>query len=425
MHQVARDLPEYEWFRGVMPSWDNSARRGSHAHILVGSSPERYEEWLRRIVFQTSLRRKIDEPLIFVNAWNEWAEGTHLEPDTLHGYDWLKATQRALRDGTSKYHELVRQAVARAGYDPSPGEATAIARATPSPPADRNSSPAEVRPDVGERGTITSGWFSEADIELILRRYATYSTEPLGYATVEDFVDSYEHLRPLASAQGDLKDVQRPWAVKAVLSNVPRGGRILEIGAGQPFVADLLARCGYDVWVVDPYDGSGNGPVEFEKFRDASPAVTFVRDDFSDGLDVIEPFTFDCVYSISVLEHIDENGLNAVMAGMLRAMKATGVSIHAVDHVLRGNGSGSHLARLGYLMRRHGWSSDVLESVLSKAMDDPETYFLSAESHNRWRGDIPYRDFPMRTCISVQVVARTGRLRRAEAAHNGRRRRVT
>src|SRR5207248_6507130 len=61
-------------------------------------------------------------------------------------------------------------------------------------------------------------------------------------ATVKDFVDSHEYLRPLATVQGDLKDVQRPWAVKAILANVPRGGRVLEIGAGQPFVADLLAR---------------------------------------------------------------------------------------------------------------------------------------------------------------------------------------
>ncbi len=410
MHQVARDIPEYEWFRGVMPSWDNTARRRSRAHILVGSNPEQYEEWLRKIVFQTALRRKIDEPFIFLNAWNEWAEGTHLEPDTLHGYGWLSATQRALHDGVSKYHELVRQAVARTVADRAAGEATSIARDTPSPPADGEGSPALDAPARNERRTVASGWFSERDLERVVERYATYSTEPLSYATVGDFVDSYEHLRPLSTAQGDLKDVQRPWAVKAVLSNVPRGGRILEIGAGQPFVADLLARCGYDVWVVDPYDGSGNGPVDFDRFRDESPTVTFVRDEFSDRLDAIAPSDFDCVYSISVLEHIDENGLDAVIAGMLRAMKPSGISIHAVDHVLSGKGSDDHLARLKYLTVRHGDQPDRLESVLSKAMDDPDTYFLSAESHNRWRGDMPYHDFPMRKCISVHLVAPTKKL---------------
>lgn len=398
-HQLGLELPEYEWFRGVMPSWDNTARRGTKAHILVRSSPERYEEWLRKLVLQTSLRSKVDEPLIFVNAWNEWAEGTHLEPDTRYGYAWLEATERALRTGESKYHELVRRALARtAGRAPVTGAASV-------PPA-----PVEASTTVGGdirrgRRTLTADWFTDADIERIVARYATYSTDDLGYETVEDFVDSFEHLQPLATAQGDLKDVQRPWTVKAILSRVPRPGRILEIGAGQPFVADFLSRCGYDVWVVDPYDGSGNGPVEFEQFRAASPDVTFIRDQFSDALDAIEPQSFDCVYSISVLEHLGIAGLDAVAAGMRKALRPAGLSIHAVDHVLQGNGSAEHLAQLEYLVARHGWTRADLDEALRRASRDIETYFLSAESHNRWRGGVPYREFPMRKCISVHIVS--------------------
>ena len=75
-------------------------------------------------MLQTALRRTVDEPLVFINAWNEWAEGTHLEPDTHHGINWLEATQRALHDGVSKYHELARQAVARTGTSPPTGSAT-------------------------------------------------------------------------------------------------------------------------------------------------------------------------------------------------------------------------------------------------------------------------------------------------------------
>ena len=90
-------------------------------------------------------------------------------------------------------------------------------------------------------------------------------------------MDSFEHVKPLARAQGDLKDVQRPWTLKAILGSVPRGGRLLEIGAGHPYVAELLARLGYEVWIVDPYDGSGNGPVEYETFRAACPQLHFVR----------------------------------------------------------------------------------------------------------------------------------------------------
>ena len=59
------------------------------------------------------------------------------------------------------------------------------------------------------------------------RRYASYSLVPLGYGTVRDYCDSFDHLRPLATANGDLKDLQRPWAFKAVVSRMgKRKGRI-------------------------------------------------------------------------------------------------------------------------------------------------------------------------------------------------------
>ena len=84
---------------------------------------------------------------------------------------------------------------------------------------------------------------------------------------MRDFCDSFDHLHPIATANGDLKDNQRPWALKAILSVIPPGSRVLEIGAGEPFIADILDRLGYEVWIVDPYDGTGNGPREYERFR--------------------------------------------------------------------------------------------------------------------------------------------------------------
>src|SRR4029077_2538088 len=104
----------------------------------------------------------------------------------------------------------------------------------------------------------------------------------------------------LATASRDLKDVQRPWALKAILATVPPGSRLLEIGAGQPIVAGLLARVGYDVTVIDPYDGRDRGPSEFEAMQDAYPRVRVVRGLFPRDLPAEE--RFDCIYSISVLE---------------------------------------------------------------------------------------------------------------------------
>ena len=92
----ARPLPSYPLFRTAMPSWDNSPRRKERAHIFVNDSPEAYERWLRAIVRQTRRFKTGDERIVFINAWNEWAEGNYLEPDMDRGRSYLEATARAL-----------------------------------------------------------------------------------------------------------------------------------------------------------------------------------------------------------------------------------------------------------------------------------------------------------------------------------------
>lgn len=89
-------LPEYKLFRGVNPSWDNTARRKKKGSILLHSSPCGYQEWLYNAIIDTRQRfAKPDERLVFINAWNEWAEGAHLEPDQRYGYAYLEATRMA------------------------------------------------------------------------------------------------------------------------------------------------------------------------------------------------------------------------------------------------------------------------------------------------------------------------------------------
>jgi glycosyltransferase involved in cell wall biosynthesis len=92
----ARPLPSYPLFRTAMPSWDNSPRRKERAHIFVNDSAEAYERWLRAIVRQTRRFKSGDERIVFINAWNEWAEGNYLEPDLDRGRSYLEATARAL-----------------------------------------------------------------------------------------------------------------------------------------------------------------------------------------------------------------------------------------------------------------------------------------------------------------------------------------
>ena len=97
---LRRPAPDYPWYRGLVPSWDNTARRGYDAYVAVDSSPDAYRRWLAELVRQALERADVTEPLVFVNAWNEWAEGTHLEPDDRYGPAWLEATRDGLADGT-------------------------------------------------------------------------------------------------------------------------------------------------------------------------------------------------------------------------------------------------------------------------------------------------------------------------------------
>jgi glycosyltransferase involved in cell wall biosynthesis len=85
----------YPRFDTVFPGWDNTARRGENAWVVHGNTPASYEEWLRLAVDRT-LTRPQDQRVVFINAWNEWAEGAHLEPDRKHGRGFLEATCRVV-----------------------------------------------------------------------------------------------------------------------------------------------------------------------------------------------------------------------------------------------------------------------------------------------------------------------------------------
>ena len=92
---LARPTPPYLRFPCVTPGWDNTPRRRSKGIVLRGSTPERYEAWLRTTVERFDPPGP-DENFVFLNAWNEWGEGNHLEPDQRWGRAYLEATRRVL-----------------------------------------------------------------------------------------------------------------------------------------------------------------------------------------------------------------------------------------------------------------------------------------------------------------------------------------
>jgi lipopolysaccharide biosynthesis protein len=88
-------LPDYKMFPGISPMWDNSSRRKNNPLIFYNSTPDTYKKWFITILKKFTPYSK-EENFVFINAWNEWAEGNHLEPDQKWGRQYLQATKEAI-----------------------------------------------------------------------------------------------------------------------------------------------------------------------------------------------------------------------------------------------------------------------------------------------------------------------------------------
>lgn len=83
----------------IFPMWDNTARRNNHgALIFHESTPELYKKWLKDLIIDNFRRKDIDDNLAFLNSWNEWGEGSYIEPDKYWGYAYLQATREAIEE---------------------------------------------------------------------------------------------------------------------------------------------------------------------------------------------------------------------------------------------------------------------------------------------------------------------------------------
>jgi lipopolysaccharide biosynthesis protein len=95
-NMIRRPDSQYKVLPGVAPGWDNSPRRRTGAIIFRNSTPEAYGRWLRHAMYTATRELSGDERIVFINAWNEWAEGNHLEPDRKWGHRYLEETLKAV-----------------------------------------------------------------------------------------------------------------------------------------------------------------------------------------------------------------------------------------------------------------------------------------------------------------------------------------
>lgn len=253
---------------------------------------------------------------------------------------------------------------------------------------------------------------NKSEVSDILRRYpAGEPKAETSYATVRDFCDSADHLPQITSGDGDLKNVQRPWTVKALLRSIPPPARLLEVGAGKPAIASFLQQLGYEIIVVDPYDGSARGPVEFSKYQREYPAVTLVRDRMRPRLQLILRQRFDAIFSISVLEHLSDVGIIECFAGIAELLKPNGVSLHCFDFVLRGidqeHDRGLTRRILAAQAALSGTMPPDVEELARQMEADVETFYLSPQGHQWWRCGRSYEELPYRKVASLQTIALT------------------
>ncbi len=87
--------PDYRLIRTVVPGWDNDPRREGHGVVLHQATPSAYQRWLTALIERARATPVFGQPIVCINAWNEWAEGAYLEPDLHFGAAFLNATGRA------------------------------------------------------------------------------------------------------------------------------------------------------------------------------------------------------------------------------------------------------------------------------------------------------------------------------------------
>lgn len=80
---------------GAFVGWDNTPRKGNNGTVYIGDTPEKFKMYLSKQIKRA--KEEYHKDIIFMYAWNEWAEGGYLEPDERTGYKNLEAIRDALK----------------------------------------------------------------------------------------------------------------------------------------------------------------------------------------------------------------------------------------------------------------------------------------------------------------------------------------
>ena len=183
---VHKAAPAFTYFRGILPNWDNTARRQDTPTTIIHSSPEWYGKWLTYLRAYTRRHaRSPDESLVFINAWNDWGEGCHLEPDVKWGLQYLERTflsrsydaNVSLEESTAQLHAELSHAL-RGKIHPA---ADGTARASNAPGV--------------ASATVANGVYYRPVSERVHRIAAALRKYPMVYGVARFTYRSYHRLR--------------------------------------------------------------------------------------------------------------------------------------------------------------------------------------------------------------------------------------
>ena len=229
-----------------------------------------------------------------------------------------------------------------------------------------------------------------------------YRLASLGYSTVRDYTRYYEHCSQLLGPKGDLKDVQRPWALEAVRHWVPAGAAIIDMGGAGCELASCLMD-DYVVTVVDPYDGRGSGPTNVVALQRKYPQISYIEDVLTPQTAL--PQIYQAVVSTSVVEHLGPSAVFDTVLGIDQVLVVGGWSIHAIDFTVRGEGRIKTLTDQVVAQFLAAYAVETSLDELRQAMlADHETYFLSPLMYQQWRKQRSYDAYPWRQVGSINII---------------------
>ncbi len=122
----------------------------------------------------------------------------------------------------------------------------------------------------------------------------------------------------------DLKAIQDAWAWSVLKDSAHR--RIGEVGGGVPRILTQLAERNTCV-NIDKLEGVGQGPTEAAPIE----GITTIEAYLGDFDPRLEDNSFDVLFSLSVLEHVEDDDFNRCFADMARILKPGGMMLHAID----------------------------------------------------------------------------------------------